>query len=90
MKGDFYAAESEIDLMAFKKEYSVQASRQFASDPCLKYAVCHNTAGETFSGGVLYIASDIPADFLKNPLRSMAVLTSPGILIFWNSIRTSV
>ena len=67
----------KLILWHLKKEYSVQASRQFASDPCLKYAVCHNTAGETFSGGVLYIASDIPADFLKNPLRSMAVLTSP-------------
>ena len=67
----------KLILWHLKKEYSVQASRQFASDPCLKYAVCHNTTGETFSGGVLYIASDIPADFLKNPLRSMAVLTSP-------------
>ena len=58
------------------RKYPLQASLQFTSEPCLKYAVCHKTEKE-FTPGLIHIAPDPPDRFLNNPLHSLLILTIP-------------
>lgn len=58
------------------QQYSIQASSQFTSEPCLKYAVCHKIEND-FSVGLIHIAPDPLPGFLKNPLHSLMLLTKP-------------
>ena len=66
----------KLILWHFSQEFSLKASPQITSEPCLRRAVCHESQ-ESPSGGLIYVASELCAGFQSHPLHSLMLVTAP-------------
>ncbi len=66
----------KLILWHFSQEFSLKASPQITSEPCLRRAVCHESQ-ESPSGGLIYVASELCAGFQSHPFHSLMLVTAP-------------